>query len=94
MSTEYLGEHWFACVRACAEYAYSLGMEAWLYDEDRWPSGTAGGLVTKKESNRLHFISLYGDDIDFPVLARFAYKSTEDYFPVNKKAEVPSGYKY
>ena len=22
-------------------------MEAWLYDEDRWPSGAAGGLVTK-----------------------------------------------
>ena len=35
LNTEYLGEHWFACVRACAEYAYSLGMEAWLYDEDQ-----------------------------------------------------------
>ena len=23
-------------------------MLAWLYDEDRWPSGTAGGLVTKE----------------------------------------------
>ena len=22
-------------------------MFAWLYDEDRWPSGAAGGLVTK-----------------------------------------------
>mgnify|MGYP005757477405 FL=1 len=94
LNTEYLGEHWFACVRACAEYAYSLGMEAWLYDEDRWPSGTAGGLATKKERNRLHFISLYDDDTDFPVLARFAYKSTKDYFPVNKKAEVPNGYAY
>lgn len=92
--TEYLGEHWFACIRACAEYAYSLGMEAWLYDEDRWPSGTCGGLVTKKEENRLHYISLYDCDTDFPVLARFAYKSANDFFSVQGKENVPSGYAY
>ena len=23
-------------------------MITWLYDEDRWPSGYAGGLVTKR----------------------------------------------
>ena len=27
-------------------------MLAWLYDEDRWPSGAAGGLVTKDEKYR------------------------------------------
>ena len=26
--------------------AARLGMEAYLYDEDRWPSGSAGGMVT------------------------------------------------
>ena len=31
-------------------------MEAWLYDEDRWPSGFAGGYVTKKVSNRLGYL--------------------------------------
>lgn len=42
--TEYLGEKWFKLVRKCAEYAYAkYGMETWLYDEDRWPSGTCGG---------------------------------------------------
>lgn len=94
LSTEYLGEHWFECIRVCAEYAYSLGMEAWLYDEDRWPSGTCGGEVTKDARYRLSFISLYCDDTDFPVLARFAYKGTDDYFPVKSKTEVPQGYKY
>lgn len=94
LSTEYLGEHWFKCIRACAEYAYSLGMEAWLYDEDRWPSGTCGGLVTKKESNRLQFISLYDYDTNYPVLARFAYKNTDDYFPVENRGQVPKGYDY
>jgi len=27
-------------------------MEAWLYDEDRWPSGSAGGKVTVDETKR------------------------------------------
>lgn len=47
LSTEYLGQEWFDCVDACIDEAKQRGMEAWLYDEDRWPSGAAGGLVTK-----------------------------------------------
>ena len=94
LKTEYLGKHWFDCIRECAKYAYSVGLEAWLYDEDRWPSGSAGGLVTRKESNRLRFISLYSDDTDMPVLARFAYKNNKDFFPVKNKSEVPGGYTY
>ncbi len=48
LETEYLGEHWFDLINQCADYAYDKGMETWVYDEDRWPSGTAGGLVTKE----------------------------------------------
>lgn len=61
LETEYLGEEWFALVRAVAEEAAKLGMTAWLYDEDRWPSGSAGGEVTKNPAFRLKFISVYGD---------------------------------
>ena len=43
LSTEYLGDEWFELVNACADEAEKLGLEAWLYDEDRWPSGSAGG---------------------------------------------------
>lgn len=46
LDTEYLGRDWFACVKACVDEAKKLGMDAWLYDEDRWPSGAAGGKVT------------------------------------------------
>ena len=60
--TEYMGEKWFSLIRACAEYGNKLGMEAWLYDEDRWPSGTCGGLVTKNRDFRLRFITEYDDD--------------------------------
>ncbi|MBO5278494.1 MAG: hypothetical protein J6B06_03250 [Lachnospiraceae bacterium] len=46
LETEYLGEEWMDCVKIAVEEAKNQGMYAWLYDEDRWPSGTAGGRVT------------------------------------------------
>ncbi|MBR6374223.1 MAG: hypothetical protein IKS20_13675, partial [Victivallales bacterium] len=49
LDTEYLGKDWFKCIRACIDEAKKNGMNAWLYDEDRWPSGAAGGLVTKDD---------------------------------------------
>ena len=49
LNTEYLGGEWFSCVRACIAEAEKLGMNAWLYDEDRWPSGAAGSLVTRED---------------------------------------------
>jgi hypothetical protein len=58
LATEYLGEEWFELINTCAAEAEKLGMEAWLYDEDRWPSGTAGGKVTEEPGFRLKFIVL------------------------------------
>ena len=43
--TPYMGSEWMACVAACVDKARQLGTKAWLYDEDRWPSGFAGGMV-------------------------------------------------
>lgn len=58
LATEYLGKEWFRLVRAAAEEGEALDMETWLYDEDRWPSGTAGGMVTKDPKYRLHYLRL------------------------------------
>lgn len=58
LQTEYLGREWFRLINACADESVKMGMEAWLYDEDRWPSGTAGGLVTKNPQFRQQFVSL------------------------------------
>ncbi len=46
LETEYMGPEWMDCVKAAVQEAKRLGMCAWLYDEDRFPSGTAGGSVT------------------------------------------------
>ena len=53
LGTPYLSEQWMELVEACVDEAEKLNMEAWLYDEDRWPSGAAGGLVTKDPRYRL-----------------------------------------
>lgn len=45
LETAYMGPEWMAAVRAVVEAARREGLYAWLYDEDRWPSGAAGGLV-------------------------------------------------
>lgn len=58
LETEYLGEEWFELINACADEAEKLGMEAWLYDEDRWPSGIAGGMVTENPEFRMKSIKL------------------------------------
>ncbi len=53
LNTPYLSEEWFKCISACVDEAKKLKMQAWLYDEDRWPSGAAGGLVTKNPEYRI-----------------------------------------
>lgn len=58
LATEYLGDEWFELINACADYAESIGMEAWLYDEDRWPSGLAGGIVSQHPEFRQKAILL------------------------------------
>lgn len=53
MATEYLSKEFMELVKACVDKATKENMLAWLYDEDRWPSGAAGGLVTKDPRYRI-----------------------------------------
>ncbi len=43
--TPYLSEEWFNDVSLMVKEAQKQGLRAWIYDEDRWPSGFAGGKV-------------------------------------------------
>lgn len=52
LKNEYLSKEYMGLMKACVEKAKSEEMLAWLYDEDRWPSGAAGGLVTKDKQYR------------------------------------------
>lgn len=68
LATEYLGDQWFDLINAAADEGEKLGLEAWLYDEDRWPSGSAGGKVTVDPQYRMKSLVLSEMDPD-----RFAW---------------------
>lgn len=52
LQTAYLSDEWFASIGAAIDEAEKLGMEAWIYDEDRYPSGSGGGIITKNPKYR------------------------------------------
>ena len=73
LDTEYMGEEFLGHVRACVEKARQEGMLMWLYDEDRWPSGFAGGLATKEERFRQRHL-LFTKNPAHPDLQEFPHK--------------------
>lgn len=57
LATEYLSEEWFSLVNACIDEAGKQGLFAWLYDEDRYSSGSAGGEVGREKQFRLRTLN-------------------------------------
>ena len=80
LETEYLGEEWFRLINACADYGEELGMENWIYDEDRWPSGSAGGIVTADPSKRMKHIRMQTGPVreDAEVIGVFSCRLEEE----------------
>ncbi len=58
LKNQYLSDEYMELVKACVDKAKGEEMLAWLYDEDRWPSGAAGGFVTKDEKYRARSLIL------------------------------------
>ncbi|MBO5059931.1 MAG: hypothetical protein J6C82_03355 [Clostridia bacterium] len=56
MATKYLSDDFMELIKFCTQKAKDKDMLAWLYDEDRWPSGSAGGMVTKDRRLRQKYI--------------------------------------
>ncbi len=56
MSTKYLSDDFMKLISDCVDEAKKKEMLAWLYDEDKWPSGYAGGLNVKDEESRQKFL--------------------------------------
>lgn len=76
MATEYLGEEFMSLVRSCNEKAKDNNMLCWLYDEDRWPSGYGGGLVTKDKKYRNRFLLFTLNSVSNEGLGDIPYNST------------------
>ena len=65
MATTYLSEEFMNLVKACRDKAEKEQMLAWLYDEDRWPSGAAGGYVTKNKAFRQKILVFSENPVEF-----------------------------
>lgn len=64
LETAYLSDEFMHCVKLCSEKAIQEEMLCWLYDEDRYPSGAAGGIVTKDLRFRARQLLLSRSDYD------------------------------
>ncbi len=58
LKNQYMSEEFLELVRFCNEKAKENGMLCWLYDEDRYASGIAGGEVTKNVNFRARWLKL------------------------------------
>ena len=56
LETAYLEPEFMKMVRECVDVAKRDSMLAWLYDEVRWPSGAAGGIVTREPKFRARYL--------------------------------------
>ena len=84
--TRYLSDEWFHKVQVCLDEGRRQGVQSWLYDEDKWPSGFAGGLAVwdhpefigmcmgVRRAKPQNLAALFTND---DVLATFAVRSNE-----------------
>jgi len=79
LKTEYLGEKWFSCIDACLKKARELHMNAWVYDENGWPSGFVGGKMLENHDWRARFLE-YKVNQDFDGEAFCVFEKTENGF--------------
>ena len=79
LKTDYLGEKWFSCIDACLKKAKELGLDAWIYDENGWPSGFVGGKLLENNEFRAQFLEYRVKDY-FDLTAFAVYKKVGNEF--------------
>ena len=50
LQNEYLSDEFMELIKKAEDALKRQGLLTWLYDEDRWPSGGAGGLIARPEN--------------------------------------------
>lgn len=99
LETRYMGAEWMEAVRTTVQAAEQLGMQTWLYDEDRWPSGFAGGLVQQRGGDAFRAKGLTlevcrPDDSSVPADAVVLFKAVLDERELLCCERIPDGSKW
>ena len=67
LQTQYMSDEWFDLIEACLDKADELGMQAWAYDENGWPSGAGNGNVSRlsveNQQKTLTYVIYNGENI-------------------------------
>ncbi len=79
--TPYLSDKWFELCGYTVEKAKEMGMEVWLYDENSYPSGFAGGHVPAEMPESYN----QGQGLLLEQATRLPDNAGEDYFLILKK---------
>lgn len=86
LKTEYLSEEWMQCVEACVEHGNQIGMGSWIYDENGWPSGFAGGKLLEHEEDRDKYLKFTIGEFDTSATVHYELTDTE-LIPVSQREE-------
>lgn len=89
LDTEYLGEEYLELVKYTVQRCKELGLACWLYDDDRFPSGSAAGIVTRNLKYRGRFLLLTEKRIGLP---EGFYENRESFDLAVLNGEKPAGY--
>lgn len=74
-TVEYLSEKWFEKIGFILKSCEEIGLKAWIYDEDNWPSGYAGGRVVAK--NKSFAAKCLSVEKIYPVLGEYIEVETK-----------------
>ncbi len=88
--TPYLSARWFELFAHACECAKRLGLTVWLYDEDGYPSGNAGGRVQKERPDLRQKNLTFAYEPTNPDAPCFAAFDATTYNQIDEKA-VPRG---
>ena len=89
LQTKYLSKEWFDMVETAVDEAKNNDMTVWLYDENGWPSGFAGGKLLEKESNLAAFLTFeILDYYDENAYAVYEYSEQNGARLLNEKEKI------
>lgn len=87
LDTDYLGAEFMETIKYAVAECKKMGLICWLYDDDRFPSGAADGIVTKNPHFRARQIRFTSKRLGCEYC-----KSKEEFDKAVDNGQIPRGY--
>jgi len=81
--TEFLGDDWWKVMQAAVDAANEAGLRCMFYDEDKWPSGYAGGIIPRmSEDYRAKCLARLDKNTPLPTGAEIIGEDSTTYYVI------------